>query len=143
MLTRKIGPAEHYIVTIYNEIIKVNHKLDKVIRELGRILSKISDIILVTIKYGLPQEGIMDMSKRFGIENKVFYCDSKTELIALAELLSAIDIGIVPDDSDAKLINILYLPVTAPIYKDVMLAKLRFERYPGIYIGSRRACMHL
>jgi glycosyltransferase involved in cell wall biosynthesis len=140
-LTRKIGPSEDHIVTVYNEIIRVNHKLEKVIKELGRILSKVSDINLVMIKDGLPQEGIMNMSKRFGIENKVFYCDTKTDLIALAQLLPTIDMGIVQDDSDHKLMNILKialpvkafeyvacgLRVTALTYEDFMLAELRFE----------------
>jgi glycosyltransferase involved in cell wall biosynthesis len=145
MSRSKMGLSDNDFVIVYSGIIGGYYSLDLVLQGLKRLVSTIPNIRLLMVGYGPALQEIMGMAKELGLEDVVLYCGAKYDLVELAEILSAADIGIVPYDSDLKWVNLpralpvktfeylaCGLPVIAATFKDSLIAKLICENNVGL-----------
>lgn len=139
---QKIGCEKHDFVLVYNGMIGDYYRLDILVRALKKIVNKIATAKLLILGYGPDLKNIMDLSEELGLINHVFYVGVKSDVMEVAEILSAADVGVIPYGGDPRLNDSLPvkgfeyfacgLPVVATCYSDSLLSKMIIENEIGL-----------
>jgi glycosyltransferase involved in cell wall biosynthesis len=113
-----------------------------VLGALKKVIHKADNMKLLIVGYGSNVKAVLNLSKEFGLEDRIFYLGSKEDKIELAEILSACDVGVIPYDSNplwkttipAKALEYFAcgLPVLVTYYKDSVIGNLISENQIGL-----------
>jgi len=124
---------------VYSGLIGGYYKLDIVIRALAKMHNQTKSIKLMMIGDGPDLPLVLGLPKKLGLCDKVLYLGVKNDKNEIAEILSAGDVGIIPElyakgQLPAKFFEYCAcgIPVLATVYEDSLLATFIREYRIGV-----------
>jgi len=132
-------------IIVYEGGVGGYYRLDVVVRALARLDNEVRSKMRLLIVGSGDVPNLLVLAERLGLKDNVIYLGVENDKVAIAQIISAGDVGIVPYDANplwkdhvpAKFYEYCAcgIPVIATVYNDSLLAKLIKEYGIGLTVS--------
>jgi len=139
---RRLGLKNDEFIIVYEGGIGGYYRLDVVVRALARLDNVARNKIRLLIIGSGDVPNLLRLAERLGLKDNVIYLGVENDKVAIARIISAGDVGIVPYDANPLWKNSVSakfyeycacgIPVIATVYDDSLLARLIKEYGVGL-----------
>jgi len=139
---RRLGLKDDEFIIVYEGGVGGYYRLDVVVRALARLENEVrSKMELLIIGPG-DVPNLLRLAERLGLKDNVVYLGVENDKVAIAQIISAGDVGIVPYDDNPLWKNSVSakfyeycacgIPVISTVYDDSLLASIIKEHGVGL-----------